>query len=337
MAKAKKAARSAHPEPVEGRALTATEPAEGRVPVPSPSTGEGEGGGENAAPAPTPRTPSSARLSTNTKAKAKAKSKSRKKSEDSALISDEAYKPLLRNLQIELVKLQRDYIRDGERILVIIEGRDAAGKDGTIKRIVQHLSPRETRVVALSKPSDREQSEWYFQRHVVHLPAASELVLFNRSWYNRAGVERVMGFCTDRQYEEFMDSVVEFEHMLVRSGIRLFKYYLDISKDEQQERLNDRLTDPLAQWKVSPIDAEAQKYWDEYTRARDDMLARTHDLVAPWTIVRADHKKTARVQLIQNLLARLDYEGKDDSLLKPDASFVFDFEPAHLTDGKLAP
>ncbi|MBX7111790.1 MAG: polyphosphate kinase 2 [Dehalococcoidia bacterium] len=252
-------------------------------------------------------------------------------------ISTKQYERLLHDLQVELVKLQRDFIRDGERTLVILEGRDAAGKDGTIKRITEHLSPRETRVVALGKPSDRDQTTWYFQRYAPHLPAASELVLFNRSWYNRAGVERVMHFCTPDQYEEFMTSVLDFEHMLIRSGIRLFKYYLDISKAEQKERLEDRRKSPLTQWKISSLDEKALDLWDDYSEARNDMLLRTRDPIAPWIVVRANHKKTARVQLIQDLLSRLDYEGKDKSLLKPDPSVVFEFDPVHLENGMLEP
>ena len=171
-----------------------------------------------------------------------------------------AYREQLRNLQIELVKLQRHIIAEGEKILVIFEGRDAAGKDGVIKRVTEHLSPRETRVVALGKPSDREVTSWYYQRWAPHLPAAEELVLFNRSWYNRAGVERVMGFCTEDKVQEFFEIVPHFEQMLVRSGIKLFKYYLDITHDEQRGRLNDRRKDPLKQWKISPIDCPSSEH-----------------------------------------------------------------------------
>ncbi|BDX21392.1 hypothetical protein TUM22923_07130 [Polynucleobacter sp. TUM22923] len=173
----------------------------------------------------------------------------------------DAYEADLRLLQIELVKLQREIIAKGIRLLVIFEGRDAAGKDGSIKRITEHLSPRDTRVVALNKPSSREEGEWYFQRYVAHLPAAGECVLFNRSWYNRAGVERVMGFCTDGQYQQFMSTVNPFESLLVQSDIQIIKYYLDISKDEQLARLQDRAQDPLKQWKISPIDQQAQEKW----------------------------------------------------------------------------
>jgi polyphosphate kinase len=185
------------------------------------------------------------------------------------------YKASLRALQIELVKVQKHIIKHGHRVLVIFEGRDASGKDGTIKRIVAHMSPRETRVVALGKPSDRDRVSWYFQRFVPYLPAAEEFILFNRSWYNRASVERVMGFCTESEYESFLQDVLPFEHMLIGAGIQIVKYYLDISKKEQDERLRDRRDDPLMQWKRSPIDDVAVKHWDNYSEARDQMFART--------------------------------------------------------------
>lgn len=233
-----------------------------------------------------------------------------------------SYKKQLLLLQIELVKLQRHFIKCNNRILVIVEGRDAAGKDGMIKRIAEHLSPRETRIVALGKPSDKEKSSWYFQRFVPHLPTASELVLFNRSWYNRAGVEHVMGFCTEAEYEEFFVSVIEFEHMLIRSGISLFKYYLDISRDEQASRLEARKLDPLKQWKISPIDDQALQYFDEYSAARDIMLQRTHNETSPWTVVSADNKRDARLHMISDLLARLTYADKDESVLLPGKNIV---------------
>ena len=218
-----------------------------------------------------------------------------------------AYREQLRNMQIELAKLQRHIIAEGEKILVILEGRDAAGKDGTIKRIVQHLSPRETRVVALGKPSDRDKTSWYFQRWVAHLPAAEELVLFNRSWYNRAGVERVMGFCTDEELQEFFEIVPHFEQMLIRSGIKLFKYYLDISRSEQRARMRDRRRDPLKQWKISPIDAAAEGLWHEYSAARNEMLT------------------------------RLDYKGKNGNAVAPHAAAVFSYDPAYVENGAIAP
>lgn len=246
------------------------------------------------------------------------------------------YKTTLRALQVELVKLQRHFIACDDKIAVLLEGRDAAGKDGVIKRIVRHLSPRETRVVALGPPSSRDRTAWYFQRYVPHLPAAQEFVLYNRSWYNRAGVERVMGFCTDDEYEEFIDTVVGFEQAIVRSGIKLLKYYLDISRAEQKRRLMARRGDPLKQWKVSPIDDEALARWKDYSRARNAMLSRTHHAAAPWTIVRADHKRLARLNLIKDLLARLHYGKKDEALLVADPAIVFRYDDGGLANGKIA-
>jgi polyphosphate kinase len=251
--------------------------------------------------------------------------------------SKKVYKRELHDLQVELVKLQKHFIAHDDRILVIFEGRDSGGKDGTIKRIVQHLSPRETRVVALGKPSERDRTSWYFQRYVPHLPAAEEMVLFNRSWYNRAGVERVMGFCSEAEYEEFMETVPAFEQMLIRSGIHLLKYYLDISKSEQKKRLAARRTDPLKQWKMSPIDAVAQKHWNDYSLARNEMFARTHSAPAPWTVVRADDKKLARLSVIKDLLTRLDYADKDHGLIRPNPDVVFPYADACLDNGTIAP
>ncbi len=250
--------------------------------------------------------------------------------------SKKTYKDSLRLLQVELVKLQRHFIECNDKILIILEGRDASGKDGTIKRIVQHLSPRETRVVALGKPSDRDRTSWYFQRYVPYLPAAQELVLFNRSWYNRAGVERVMGFCTEAEHEEFMGSVSNFENMLVRSGVKLLKYYLDISKAEQKRRLKDRKTDPLKQWKASAIDDQAVKHWKAYSLARNEMLARSHNPMAPWTLVRANDKRQARLNIIKDLLGRLHYAGKDKRLNQPDPQIVFAYDVSNLENGQLA-
>lgn len=264
------------------------------------------------------------------------KSKEPDSSRHPTSISKKAYKNTLRKLQIELVKLQRHFIECNDRILIILEGRDASGKDGTIKRIVQHLSPRETRVVALGKPSDRDRTTWYFQRYVSYLPAAQELVLFNRSWYNRAGVEPVMGFCTAAEHEEFMVSVLGFENMLVRSGVKLFKYYLDISKDEQKRRLEDRKTDPLKRWKISPIDDQAIKYWKAYSVARNEMLARTHNQIAPWTLVLANNKRLARLNIIKDLLGRLHYTDKDERLTRPDPQIVFTNDVSNLENGQLA-
>ena len=246
------------------------------------------------------------------------------------------YEHSLRALQIELVKVQRHVIEHGHKVLVIFEGRDAAGKDGTIKRIAEHLSPRETRVVALSKPSGREASSWYFQRYVPHLPAAHEMVLFNRSWYNRAGVERVMGFCTRREAASFLDNVVPFESMLIESGIQILKYYLDISKDEQRRRLRDRRHDPLKQWKTSPIDKMALKYWDAYTEARDIMLARTSTSLSPWIVVRADDKRAAHLNVIRDLLSRLHCPKTDKHQATPDRDVVFPYDGGRARAGLLA-
>jgi len=247
-------------------------------------------------------------------------------------IDAKTFRKRLRKLQMELVKLQRSLIERNAKVLVILEGRDGAGKDGTIKRLVEHMSPRETRVVALRKPSDSEKTEWYFQRWVPHLPSAQEFVIFNRSWYNRAGVERVMGFCSDAEYAAFLEMVVPFERMLVRSDLRLFKYYLDIDKDEQIERLSARREDPLKQWKRSPIDDVAIQHWDEYSLARDAMLEHTHDAIVPWTVVRTNHKKTARINLIADLLSRFDYPGKKSSELETDAGVVFPFDAKRLAE-----
>jgi polyphosphate kinase 2 len=241
----------------------------------------------------------------------------------------------MHGLQVELVKLQRHVIRHGIQVLILLEGRDAAGKDGCIKRMTEFLSPRDTRVVALGKPSDRDAHGWYFQRHVACLPTGGEIVIFNRSWYNRAGVERVMGFCSKAEVESFLAAVPKFEDLLVGSGIRLLKYYLDIGKAEQARRLAERAADPLAQWKVSPIDAVAVAHWAAYSRRRDQMLARSHSGPAPWTIVRADHKRKARLQLIRDILSRLPYAGKRADRVKPDRSVVFGFSPDCLTDGRL--
>lgn len=232
------------------------------------------------------------------------------------------YEAELHLLQIELVKLQHQIIDKGYRLLVILEGRDTAGKDGSIKCITEHLSPRDTRVVALNKPSPREEGEWYFQRYVAELPTAGECVLFNRSWYNRAGVEKVMGFCTDEQYKQFMNTVNDFESLLVGSNIQVIKYYLDISKAEQAARLADRAKDPLKQWKISPIDQQAQKKWDAYSKARDEMLKKTSTADAPWTVICANDKKLAHLNLIRDLLSRVSYPGKDKSILKIDPSIV---------------
>jgi polyphosphate kinase len=252
-------------------------------------------------------------------------------------LSNKAYERQLLRLQIELVKLQRHVIQRGQRVLVILEGRDTAGKDGTIKRIVEHMSPRDTRVVALGPPSERDAHSWYFQRYVPHLPAAGEIVLFNRSWYNRAGVERVMGFCTKAETEEFLETVPHFEAMLERAGITVLKYYLDITKAEQKRRLAERRKDPLKQWKLSPIDVKASKLWKAYGKARDRMFERTHTAVSPWTIARADDKDHARLNIIRDLLWRLEYPGRHRHLLRPNPDVIFTYDASYYERGMIAP
>jgi polyphosphate kinase len=210
-------------------------------------------------------------------------------------------------LQAELVKLQDWVVATGHKVVILFEGRDAAGKGGAIKRITQRLNPRVCRVAALPAPNDRERTQWYFQRYAAHLPAAGEMVLFDRSWYNRAGVERVMGFCTDEQYEEFFRSVPEFERMLVRSGIQLVKYWFSISDEEQHLRFLGRIHDPLKQWKLSPMDLESRRRWELYTQAKEVMLERTHIPESPWWVVQADDKKKARLNCIHHLLQQMPY------------------------------
>ena len=210
-------------------------------------------------------------------------------------------------MQAELVKLQDWVVKTGHKVVILFEGRDAAGKGGVIKRITQRLNPRVCRVAALPAPNDRERTQWYFQRYISHLPAAGEIVLFDRSWYNRAGVERVMGFCTDEQYEEFFRTVPEFEQMLVRSGIQLIKYWFSISDEEQHLRFLGRIHDPLKQWKLSPMDLESRRRWEEYTKAKEVMLARTHIPEAPWWVVQAVDKKKARLNCIHHLLSQIPY------------------------------
>ncbi len=211
-------------------------------------------------------------------------------------------------MQGELVKLQDWVVKTGQKIVILFEGRDAAGKGGTIKRITQRLNPRVCRVAALPAPNAREQTQWYFQRYVAHLPGAGEIVLFDRSWYNRAGVERVMGFCTDEQYDEFFRSVPEFEKMLVRSGIKLIKYWFSVSDEEQQLRFLGRIHDPLKQWKLSPMDMESRNRWEEYTKAKEIMLEKTHIPEAPWWVVNSVDKKKARLNCIHHLLNQIPYE-----------------------------
>jgi polyphosphate kinase 2 len=247
-----------------------------------------------------------------------------------------AYERELRELQIGLVRHQTWMMKTGAKALVIFEGRDGAGKDGTIARITQHLAPRNTRIVSLPKPSDRERSEWFFQRYVRRLPAARELVVFNRSWYNRAGVETVMGFCTPREHEDFLRDVPAFEHMLGGADVTLVKIWLDITRDEQARRLKDRRVDPLKQLKISDLDAAAQKKWKAYSAARDEMFLRTHTPTAPWICVRANHKKAARLQVMRHLLQALAPAEIREDFPPPDPDILFPFEALALNDGRLA-
>lgn len=245
------------------------------------------------------------------------------------------YKKELRELQIGLVRYQEWMIKTGAKALVIFEGRDGAGKDGSIKRITEHLAPRQTRAISLPKPSDREATEWYFQRYVENLPAAGDLVIFNRSWYNRAGVEAVMGFCTPAQHEDFLRDVGGLERMLEESGIRLVKLWLDISKKEQARRLDDRRKDPLKQLKVSALDAEAQRRWKDYSSARDEMLSRSSSPIAPWMVVHTDIKKEARLNVIRHLLHTLAPDEIRADVPAPDPKVLYRFEQSALNDGRL--
>ena len=218
------------------------------------------------------------------------------------------YEKTLKALSVELVKLQEWVKHSGQRIVVIFEGRDAAGKGGAIKSISQSMSARVCRVVALAAPSEREKTQWYFQRYAPHLPSAGEIVLFDRSWYNRAGVERVMGFCTEDEYQEFLRSCPEFERMLVRSGIKLVKYWFSVSDEEQEKRFQARLDDPTKHWKLSPMDLESRSRWVEYSRAKDEMFSHTDIKQAPWYVVEADDKRAARLNLIAHLLSLVPYQ-----------------------------
>lgn len=242
------------------------------------------------------------------------------------------YPAELERLQLKLVEAQAWAIEKGMRTVMLFEGRDAAGKDGSITRLTEYMSPRQTRVIALPKPTERETGQWYFQRYVPHLPAVGETVIFNRSWYNRGGVEPVMGFCTPEQHERFLKDAPGFERLLTDSGILLIKFWFDISKDEQAERLVERVADPLKRFKVSALDAEAQARWDAYSAARDRMLAETHSVHAPWTIIATDHKKTARLNVIRQVLQRLGAPGCKSET--PDLDVVF---PADNAEGRLAP
>ncbi|WP_199181165.1 polyphosphate kinase 2 [Chromobacterium alticapitis] len=235
------------------------------------------------------------------------------------------YERLKQELQIELLKVQSWVKESGQKIVILFEGRDAAGKGGAIKRYMEHLNPRGARVVALEKPSELERSQWYFQRYIAHLPSAGEIVFFDRSWYNRAGVERVMGFCSPLEYLEFMRQAPQLERMLVNSGIKLFKYWFSVSREEQLRRFISRRDDPLKHWKLSPIDIQSLDKWDDYTAAKQAMFFHTHTGDAPWTVIKSDDKKRARLNCIRHFLARLDYPGKDARVAHaPDSLIVGD-------------
>jgi len=242
------------------------------------------------------------------------------------------YEEELEKLQIELVKLQRDVQLNNRRVAIIYEGRDAAGKGGTIRRFIEHLNPRSARVVALPKPTDTERGQWYFQRYAAQLPNPGEIVFFDRSWYNRAVVEPVMGFCTKQQYNVFMQQVPEFEHMLYEDKIELVKFWFSISKDVQAERFESRRLDPLKQWKISPVDEQAQENWDLYTKFKEKMYSRTHTTYSPWIIVKSNDKKKARLESMRYLLSMLDYKGKDatDTNLIPDPDVVSRYHRSHV-------
>ncbi len=250
------------------------------------------------------------------------------------------YEIELKKLQIELMKLQSSMKDSGERILAIFEGRDAAGKGGTIKRILAHLNPRFTRVVALTKPNETELTQWYFQRYTTHLPSSAEVVIFDRSWYNRAMVEPVMGFCSDEQNKRFLKDVPLFEEMLVKDGIRLFKFYFSVSKEIQKERFDSRKKDPLKQYKLSPVDNLAQEYWDQYSIRKFQMLSETNRTISPWTIIRSDVKKQARLNCMKHILSEMDYKDKlPQKELTPDPRIVISGidELKHMEDHLMRP
>jgi len=248
-------------------------------------------------------------------------------SADARPLKNKEYERELARLQVELVK-QQEWIREaGLKVVLVFEGRDAAGKGGAIKRITEHLNPRYARIVALGTPTERQKTQWYFQRYVEHLPAAGEMVLFDRSWYNRAGVERVMGFCTEEEYREFRRSCPEFERMLVRSGIILLKYWFSVSDEEQERRFQGRIEDPTKRWKLSPMDLQSRARWVEYSKAKDEMFAHTDIKQAPWYVVNADSKKRARLNVISHLLGMIPYEDLTPEPIKlpprePDEGYV---------------
>ncbi|WP_457796844.1 polyphosphate kinase 2 [Methylocystis sp. S23] len=238
-------------------------------------------------------------------------------------LSNRVYLDHMQSLQVELLKAQNWVKETGQRIVMIFEGRDAAGKGGTIKRYMEHLNPRGARVVALEKPSERERTQWYFQRYVEHLPAGGEIVFFDRSWYNRAGVERVMNFCTPNEYLDFMRQCPELERMFVSSGVRLYKYWFSVTREEQMRRFKARETDPLKQWKLSPIDRASMDKWDDYTEAKEAMFFFTDTADAPWVVIKSDDKKRARLNCMQHFLSSLEYPNKDHGVVRgPDPLIV---------------
>ncbi|MEQ8367252.1 MAG: polyphosphate kinase 2 [Roseicyclus sp.] len=238
-------------------------------------------------------------------------------------LSRRSYEAQKAKLQAELLKVQKWVGETGQKIVMLFEGRDAAGKGGTIKRFTEHLNPREARVVALNKPTDEERGQWYFQRYIRHLPTTGEMVFYDRSWYNRAGVERVMGFCEPNDYLEFMRQTPEFERMLTRSGVRLYKYWFSVTRDEQKRRFASRETDPLKRWKLSPIDMASLDKWDDYTEAKEAMFFYTDTADAPWTVIKSDDKKRARLNCMRHFLSTLDYPDKDRAIAQaPDPLIV---------------
>ncbi len=266
------------------------------------------------------------------------KTKNKKDQNKSQKISRKIYEKELAKLQIELVKLQRWVQHKALKVVVVFEGRDAAGKGGAIKRISECLNPRVCRIVALGTPSDREKTQWYFQRYVAHLPAAGEIVLFDRSWYNRAGVEKVMGFCTYEEYNEFLRSCPQFEMMIQRSGIILIKYWFSVSDQEQERRFQDRIKDPTKRWKISPMDLHAREKWVDYSKAKDDMFAATDIPESPWNVVEADDKRRARLNFISNLLDTIPYEDlPPQEIILPPRQKEIEYERPPMNTQKFVP
>lgn len=239
-----------------------------------------------------------------------------------------AYEQDLRFLQMELVKLQNWVVKEQKKVMIIFEGQDAAGKGGSIRRFVEHLNPRSMRVVALNKPTELERGQWYFRRYVKELPQPGEIVFFDRSWYNRAVVEPVMGFCNNKQYKTFLQQVPEFEQMLLEDGVQIIKFWFSIDKDVQMARFNSRKTDPLKLWKISPVDEKGQELWDKYSHFKEEMFTHTHTMVSPWTIILANNKKVARLESMRFVLSQFDYDGKEESktFLNPDPNIVMRYQ-----------